>query len=427
MAVTEHSPLPTEHYQIMAKIKPFKAVRPAPDKVALVTCRTYDDYSSAELAAWLDFNPYSFLHVIHPAYANAQKVSLEKRFKAVANKYQDFKHDQILIEEEHPVFYLYEIQSKGQTFTGIIAGTSVKDYQNNVIKKHEDTLQYRVELFKDYLHQTNFNTEPVLITYPDSVEINTFIALRKKSKPVYEYSTTNKEKHTLWKIDTQSEIDWLQEHFEKIPNLYIADGHHRSASAELLYEQDKHLGNENLNYFMSFLIAESNVKIYEFNRLIRDLNGLSKDTFIKKLSEHFVIVAKDQEIWKPQNKFEFGMYLDGSFYALFYKHNNNVISSEDEKSILDNLDAQILYDKVLFPLLGIEDLRNDERIDYIPGKQSISVIKDLIDEGEFEVGFMLYPSDINEIKALADNNLIMPPKSTYIEPKFRSGLVVYEL
>lgn len=411
----------------MAKIKPFKAVRPAPDKVALVTCRTYDDYSSAELAAWLDFNPYSFLHVIHPAYANAQKVSLEKRFKAVANKYQDFKHDQILIEEEHPVFYLYEIQSKGQTFTGIIAGTSVKDYQNNVIKKHEDTLQYRVELFKDYLHQTNFNTEPVLITYPDSVEINTFIALRKKSKPVYEYSTTNKEKHTLWKIDTQSEIDWLQEHFENIPNLYIADGHHRSASAELLFEQDKHLGNENLNYFMSFLIAESNVKIYEFNRLIRDLNGLSKDTFIKKLSENFVIVTKDQEIWKPQNKFEFGMYLDGSFYALFYKHNSHVISSEVEKSILDNLDAQILYDKVLFPLLGIEDLRNDERIDYIPGKQSISVIKDLIDEGEFEVGFMLYPSDINEIKALADNNLIMPPKSTYIEPKFRSGLVVYEL
>jgi uncharacterized protein (DUF1015 family) len=406
----------------MAKIRPFKAVRPAPDKVALVTCRTYDDYSSAELAAWLNFNPYSFLHVIHPAYANTQKVSWEKRFKAVANKYQDFKHEQILIEEEHPVFYLYEIQSKGHTFTGIIAGILVKDYQNNMIKKHEDTLQYRVELFKDYLHQTNFNTEPVLITYPDSLEINTFIRLRKESEPIYEYSTTNKEKHILWKIDTQSEVDWLQEHFENIPNLYIADGHHRSASAELLYEQDKHLGNENLNYFMSFLIAESNLKIYEFNRLIRDLNGFSKEDFIKKLSEHFVIVAKDQEIWKPQNKFEFGMYLDGRFYALFYKKENH-----QQVSILDNLDAQILYDKVLFPLLGIEDLRNDERIDYISGKQSISAIKDLIDEGEFEVGFMLYPSNINEIKTLADNNLIMPPKSTYIEPKFRSGLVVYEL
>jgi uncharacterized protein (DUF1015 family) len=173
---------------------------------------------------------------------------------------------------------------------------------------------------------------------------------------------------------------------------------------------------------MSFLIAESNVKIYEFNRLIRDLNGLNKEEFIKKLSENFIIKAKDQEIWKPQNKFEFGMYLDGSFYALFYKHENHIANT-----VLDDLDAQILYDKVLLPILGIEDLRNDERIDYIPGKQSISVIKDLIDEGEFEVGFMLYPSDINEIKALADNNLIMPPKSTYIEPKFRSGLVVYEL
>ena len=175
---------------------------------------------------------------------------------------------------------------------------------------------------------------------------------------------------------------------------------------------------------MSFLIAESNVKIYEFNRLIRDLNGLTKEEFLKKLSEHFVIKSKDQELWKPQNKYEFGMYLDGSFYALFYQFNANI---KRENSILENLDAQILYDKVLHPLLGIEDLRNDERIDYIPGKQSILTIKELIDEGEFEVGFMLYPSDIKEIKALADNNLIMPPKSTYIEPKFRSGLVVYEL
>lgn len=406
----------------MAKIIPFKAVRPTADKVALVTCRTYDDYSSAELAAWLSFNPYSFLHVINPAYVYSQKITLDKRFKGVAHKYQDFKSDEILIEEDQAVFYLYEIQSKNQKFTGIIAGTSVSDYQNNVIKKHEDTLQYRVELFKDYLHQTHFNTEPVLITYPDSTEINTFIALRKQSKPIYDFSTTNKERHILWKIDTQSEIDWLTEHFEKIPNLYIADGHHRSASAELLFQEDKELGNPNLNYFMSFLIAESNVKIYEFNRLIRDLNGLSKEAFIQKLAENFIIKVKDQELWKPQNKFEFGMYLEGRFYALFYKHESN-----SDSSLLENLDAQILYDKVLHPLLGIEDLRNDERIDYISGKQSVSVIKDLIDEGEFEVGFMLYPSDINEIKTLADNNLIMPPKSTYIEPKFRSGLVVYEL
>lgn len=417
----------------MAKIKPFKALRPVRDKVSLVTCRNYDDYSPAELAAWLDFNPYSFLHVINPAYVQTYKVNSEKRFKGVALKYQDFKTEGIFMQEETPVFYLYEIKQKNNTFTGIIAGTAVEDYQNNVIKKHEDTLQYRVELFKDYLHQTQFNTEPVLITYPDSVEINTFIHLRKQSEPVYEFSTTNKEKHTLWKIDTQSEIDWLQEHFENIPNLYIADGHHRSASAELLFEEDKHLGNENLNYFMSFLIAESNVKIYEFNRLIRDLNGYSKADFLSELAKNFTIENKKQELWKPENKFEFGMYLDGNFYALFYKNNDDDVTSsevemfETNKTILNNLDAQILYEKVLNPLLGIEDLRTDERISYLPGKQPISTIKNKIDEGEFEVGFLLYPSDINEIKALADNNLIMPPKSTYIEPKFRSGLVVYEL
>ena len=281
-----------------------------------------------------------------------------------------------------------------------------------------------MELFKDYLHQTQFNTEPVLITYPDSVEINTWLLLKKQSEPIYAFTTTTKEKHTLWKIDTQSDIDWLQEYFENIPNLYIADGHHRSASAEMLYEQDKKLGNPNLEYFMSFLIAESNVKIYEFNRIIRDLNDHSKEEFLILLEEYFIVKPKEQELWKPENKFEFGMYLDGNFYALFYKH---PINENTENSILNTLDAQILYNTVLHPILGIGDLRNDERIEYIPGKQSITTIKQVIDEGDFEVGFMLYPSDISEIKTLADHNLIMPPKSTYIEPKFRSGLIVYEL
>ena len=405
----------------MSKIIPFKAVRPTPDKVGLVTCRNYDDYSSAELAAWLSFNPYSFLHVINPAYMHSQKITLDKRFKGVAHKYQDFKDDGIFIEEEKAVFFLYEIQSKEQNFTGIVAGTSIEEYKNDIIKKHEDTLQYRVEYFKDYLHQTSFNTEPVLITYPDNETLNSWIAEKKKSQPVYNYSTTNKEKHQLWKIETEEEINWLVKQFENIPELYIADGHHRSASAELLYDENKHLGNENLNYFMSFLIAESNVKIFEYNRIIRDLNGFSKEDFLAKLGEHFIIKDKEQELWKPQSKFEFGMYLDNHFYALFYKQDNK------QSSIIENLDAQILYNKVLQPLLGIEDLRNDERIEYIPGKQSILTIKELVDEGEFEVGFMLFPSDISEIKALADNNLIMPPKSTYIEPKFRSGLLVYEL
>ena len=411
----------TLNKKILAKIIPFKAVRPTRDKVSLVTSRSYDEYSPAELASQLDFNPFSFLHVLNPAYVNQQKIGLEKRFKLVAQKYNDFKEEVVLIKEENPVFFIYEIQTKNQTFTGIIAGTSIEDYKNNVIKRHEDTLQYRVELFKDYLHRTGFNTEPVLITYPDNQELTAWISDKKQTDSLYEFSTTKREKHILWKIEDEKEIAWLQEKFHEIGDLYIADGHHRSASAELLYEEDKASGNENLNYFMSFLIAESNVKIYEYNRIIRDLNDFSKEEFLNKLSENFWLKNKEQELWKPTKKFEFGMYLDGEFYSLTLKDEHSFTS------VLESLDAQILYEKVLNPILGIEDLRNDERIDYIPGKQSIVTIKEVVDEGEFELGFMLFPTDISEIKELADNNLIMPPKSTYIDPKFRSGLVVYEL
>ena len=405
----------------VAKIIPFRAVRPSPDKVSLVTSRSYDEYSAAELASQLDFNPFSFLHVLNPAYANQQKIGLEKRFKLVAQKYNDFKTEAVLIKEEHPAFYLYEIQTKQYVFTGIIAGTTIEDYQNNVIKRHEDTLQYRVELFKDYLHQTQFNTEPVLVTYPDNKVLNSWISKKKRTPFLYQFSTTKKEKHTLWSIDNAEDVIHVKQQFDQIGNLYIADGHHRSASAELLYEQDKNSGNKNLNYFMSFLIAESNVKIYEYNRIIRDLNGHSKTAFLELLTKSFWIKNKEQELWKPTKKFEFGMYLDGEFYKLILKDENNF------NSALDSLDAQILYEKVLQPILGISDLRNDERIDYIPGNQSIVTIKEVIDEGEFEVGFMLFPTQISEIRSLADDNLIMPPKSTYIEPKFRSGLVVYEL
>ena len=405
----------------MAKIIPFKAVRPAPDKVSLVTSRSYDEYSAAELASQLDFNPFSFLHVLNPAYANQQKIGLEKRFKLVAQKYLDFRKEEILVREETPVFYLYEIQTKNKSFTGIIAATSIDDYQNNIIKKHEDTLQYRVELFKNYLHQTGFNTEPVLMTYPDDENLNTWIKQKKTTSSLYDFSTTKKEEHKLWRIDDPEEISWLQKQFEKIGDLYIADGHHRSASAELLYEEDKASGNAHLHYFMSFLIAESNVQIYEYNRIIRDLNSYPKDAFLLELSKTFWVKNKQQELWKPTKKSEFGMYLDGEFYALLLKDENNF------NSVIDSLDAQILYEKVLHPILGITDLRNDERIDYIPGNQSIITIKEVVDEGDFEVGFMLYPTKITEIKTLADNHLIMPPKSTYIEPKFRSGLVIYEI
>ena len=404
----------------MAKIVPFKAVRPSRDKVSLVTSRSYDEYSPAELASQLDYNPFSFLHVLKPAYKNMEKTASSVRFKSVSTKYKEFKEEHILKQEAAPVFFLYEIQSKNRVYTGIIAGTSIEDYQNNVIKKHEDTLPYRVEYFKDYLHQTGFNTEPVLITYPENPEIEQWIVTKKQKRPLYLFSSLNRDKHILWRIKDEAEIRWIQEQFANIEGLYIADGHHRSASAEMLYEQDKDSGNENLNYFMSFLISENDLKIYEYNRIIHDLNGLTKQQFLSALSKNFSVENKAQELWKPEAKFSFGMYLDGEFYALQLKDTTF-------DSTLEALDAQILYEKVLHPLLGITDLRNDSRIEYIPGSKPITLIKQMIDEDEYEVGFMLYPASINEIKDLADNNLIMPPKSTYIEPKFRSGLVVYEL
>jgi uncharacterized protein (DUF1015 family) len=405
----------------MAKIIPFRAIIPTNDKVSLVTARSYEEYSAAELASQLDFNPFSFLHILNPIFVNQQKVGLEKRFKLVAQKYNDFKTENILTKEKEAVFYLYEIETKTRTFTGIIAGTSIADYQQNIIKKHEDTLQYRVELFKDYLHHTGFNTEPVLITYPDHLDLNIWMTNKKNEAHLFQFSTTKKEKHTLWRIDNTIEINYIENKFIEIGDLYIADGHHRLASATALFEQDKATENRNLNYFMSFLIAESNLKIYEYNRIIRDLNGHSKVDFLEKIAHFFWIKNKSQELWKPSKKFEFGMYLDGEFYCLILKDEHNFTS------VLEQLDAQILYTKIIQPILGINDLRNDERIDYIAGNQSITTIKQVIDEGEFEVGFMLYPADVNEIKALADNDLIMPPKSTYIEPKFRTGLVVYEL
>lgn len=404
----------------MAKIVPFKAVRPTRDKVSLVTSRSYDEYTPAELASQLDYNPFSFLHVLNPAYVNLQKISTTVRLKAVNTKYEEFKEAEVLKKENDAVFFVYEIRSKNNIYTGIIAGTSISDYRENIIKKHEDTLSYRVEYFKDYLHQTGFNTEPVLMTYPEHPKLQDWITDKKQKRPLYQFSTLNKDKHTLWKIKDSAEIAWVQKEFAGMESLYIADGHHRSASANMLYEEDKETGNENLNYFMSFLISENDLKIYEYNRIIHDLNGLTKQEFLDAVANNFTIQNRHQELWKPDEKFSFGMYLDGEFYSLHLKNTNF-------KPVQDTLDAKILYDNVLRPLLGITDLRNDERIEYIPGSKPVTVIKKMIDESEFEVGFMLYPASMKEIKYHADNNLIMPPKSTYIEPKFRSGLVIYEL
>ena len=405
----------------MAKIIPFQGLRPTADKVSLVTSRSYEDYTAAELAYLLEYNPFSFLHVINPAYVNQQKVTADKRFKMVSNKLNDFKKEGVFVKEELPSFYVYQIEKKNSLFTGILAGTAIEDYQKNIIKKHEDTLAYRVQVFKEYLHFSRFNPEPVLMMYPDQEEINNWIQIQKQSEPIYNFSTVTKERHTIWKVEEESELLWLKEKFDAINELYIADGHHRSASAEMLHNEDENIENKHLKYFMSYLISESNIKIYEYNRIIHDLNNHSKEEFLEKIREKFILENKEQQLWKPTKKMEFGMYLDGDFYALRLREQLN------STALLDQLDAQVLYNEILNPILGLDDLRNDARIDYVPGNESIVSIKEMVDDGEFEVGFMLYPTNVAEIKALADNNLIMPPKSTYIEPKFMNGLIIYEI
>lgn len=392
----------------------------------MVASRPYEDYSVGELKAQLEYNPFSFLHIINPGYKFQHEITGEKRFQLVKNRYLEFKEEEIFIQDETPCYYFYKIVTRTNIFCGIIAAASVRDYEDNVIKRHEDTIAYRENMFKDYLKVVGFNTEPVLLTYPDSKIIDEIMLKVMEGEPEYEFSTYNKETHFLWKIDAPEKVAKIQAEFEKMPVLYIADGHHRCASSYLLAKESKeanpaHTGEEPYNYFMSFLISESNLHIYEFSRLIKDLNGLSKEEFLMQLDLWFRIENRGLEVYKPSKKHQFNMYLDGEFYSL-----NLRITNYEFTDSLSSLDTYILYQKILKPILNIKDLRNDNRIAYIHGRNDLFEIKSQVDSGNFAVGFGMLPLTIDELKKVADEGLTMPPKSTYIEPKLRSGLTIYE-
>lgn len=410
----------------MTKILPFKAVRPAPAYAGLVASRPYEDYSEGELRAQLEFNPYSFLHIINPGYKFQQQISGEKRFAMVRNRYLEFKEENILVQDENPLYYIYQIKSRESSCCGIIAAAGVQDYEKNRIRRHEDTMAPREELFKNYLKVVGFNTEPVLLTYPDNSVINSLLEERMKSTPEYEFATYNKEIHSLWLIDKPEQIQKIKSEFDGLDKIYIADGHHRSASSYLLAKESRennpqHTGEESYNFFMSYLISESNLRIYEYSRLVKDLNGHSKEEFLIQLDEWFRIENRGHELYKPSKKHHFNMYLDGEFYSLYLRKTNYEFSDS-----LSQLDSYILYEKILKPVLGIEDLRHDKRIAYIHGRNDLIELKTRVDNKEFAVGFGMLPAGIEEMKQIADENLTMPPKSTYIEPKLRSGLTIYE-
>ncbi len=401
-------------------------MRPAREYSGLVASRSYEDYGEEELRAQLEFNPYSFLHIINPGYKFQHEIAGEKRFGMVRNRYLEFKEDNTFIQDKEPCYYIYKIQTRETSCCGIIAAASVEDYEKNVIRRHEDTIAHREELFKDYLKVVGFNTEPVLLTYPDDSVINELLNERMKSRPEYEFATYNKEIHTLWLIDDPENIAKIKTQFGAMEKLYIADGHHRSASSWLLAKESRennpdHTGREAYNFFMSYLISESNLRIFEFSRLIKDLNGHSKEEFLILLDEWFRIENRGLDVYKPSKKHHFNMYLDGEFYSLYLRKTNYKFTDS-----LSELDSYILYEKILKPILGINDLRYDKRIAYIHGRNDLIELKTRIDKGEFAVGFGMLPAGIEEIKQIADENLTMPPKSTYIEPKLRSGLTIYE-
>lgn len=411
----------------MAKIIPFKAVKPKRSVVGLVAARPYQSYTINERESRMDYNPYSFLHIVNPGYKYAQEVTGEKRFKLVKNRYLEFKEDGVFLQDEKPSFYIYKIVNRyGQEFNGIIAAASAEDYENDIIKKHEDTIASREQTFKTYIKTVGFNAEPVLLTYPDNDIIAEVITKTQKGYAEFEFTMTYRDTHYLWKVDDEATILKIQNEFKKMETIYIADGHHRSASSYLLYKDEKeknpqHNGTESYNFFMSYLIPESDLVIHEFNRLIKDLNGLSKEEFLIKLDEFYRIENRGVMPYHPSKPHHFSMYLDGEFYSLYLRKTNY-----DFNTALDQLDAQILYKTILKPILGIEDLRNDRRISYVNGQHEMVTIKTSVDSGDYKVGFGMCPSNVNQMKQIADEGLKMPPKSTYILPKLRSGMTIYE-
>jgi uncharacterized protein (DUF1015 family) len=413
----------------MAIIKPFKALRPSRDKVHLVASRSFDTYSPAELSGKLKGNPYTFLHIIKPDYPTHSKGSDQDAayLRSIKAHFEEFIQKEYLIQDAKPALYVYQQFKNNQVYTGIIACASIQDYFDGVIKIHEQTLTEKETRFKEYLEVCDFNAEPVCISYPDNTSINNVIEATLKQRPEYDFSTRDEERHKLWLIDDAAQIKIIEDEFSKMNAVYIADGHHRSASSALLgkskREKNKNFsGSESYNYFMCVFFSEKQLHIYDFNRVVKDLNGLSSNDFLNQLSIKFDIENKGNQTYVAAKLHNLSMYLEGNWYSLTAKkgtyHSNDPVGS---------LDASILSEHILAPVLGIADLKTDKRVRFVSGIKGMQKLKQLVDEGKFKVAFGLYPVSMQQLKNIADNNCIMPPKSTWIEPKLRSGLVIYSL
>lgn len=409
----------------MAQIRAFKGIRPVRSKVHLVATRPYYSYKKNVLKAKLEDNPFTFLHIINPEFGAQIKTkpNSTERFLQVKQRFNAFLDAGILTTDQEPQLYIYRQSREGFVVSGFFAGVSVDDYLDGTIKIHEQTLTAREDVFTNYLHTVGFNAEPVLLTYQGQAPIQKMLDTYLATRPEYEFTTTDCITHEVWLL-SPSDSELVCEAFQKVPALYIADGHHRSASSARYTQQLREKGTAYpaaADYFLGYLVDEREVQIAAFHRLLKSTNGLDLKGLI-------AILANEGEIETlvgaqlPAQKHDIHIYMEKTW--LKFRPNLHFINDQDP---IETLDSFILSDLILKPIFGIIDLKTTDQIEFVPGNEPLQKMIDAIDSKKFEVAFLLHPASVNDVKKVADAGLNMPPKSTWVEPKLRSGLTIYSL
>lgn len=414
----------------MATIKPFRGIRPPQSLVEKVESYPYDVLSSEEARKSAEGNEMSFYHINMPEINFPEGVAFDDpRVYDEANKqFRKFIENGWLVQDENENYYLYAQSMGEKTQYGIVVAASAADYHNGLIKRHELTRREKEEDRMKHVIVTDINAGPAFFAYPDDEVLNKLIARYAVTKPEYDFTAPEDGfRHRLWVISDKDDIDTITKEFAKMPSLYIADGHHRSAAAARVAQEKakadpNHTGKEEYNYFMAVCFPASQLTILDYNRVIKDLNGMASEEFLKALEKNFVVVKKGKEDYRPQYLHEFSMYLDGEWYSLTARP-----GTYDDNDPIGCLDVDISSRLILDELMGIKDLRSDKRVDFVGGLRGLKELRRRVDSGEMRWALALYPVSMKQIMNIADSGKIMPPKATWFEPKLRSGLVVHKL
>lgn len=414
----------------MAIVKPFKGVRPPKELVEKVESRPYDVLNSEEARAEAGDNEMSLYHIIKPEIDFPEGTSEydPRVYEKAAENFQKFQDKGWLVQDDKEQYYIYAQTMNGKTQYGIVVGAYVNDYMTGVIKKHELTRRDKEEDRMKHVRVNNANIEPVFFAYPDNAVLDALIKRYAATTPEYDFiAPIDGFRHQLWIISDDQDIQTVTDAFKAMPSLYIADGHHRSAAAALVgaekqKQNPNHKGDEEYNYFMAVCFQASELTILDYNRVVKDLNGLSSEEFLEKLSKNFTVEEKGAEIYKPAHLHEFSLYLDGKWYALNAKE-----GTYDNTDPIGVLDVDISSRLILDEILNIKDLRSSNRIDFVGGLRGLGELKRRVDSGEMRAALALYPVSMQQIMDIADSGKIMPPKATWFEPKLRSGLVIHKL